>query len=75
MTIEKLLEMSADELDKLTQEQLNVYFAPHLVITHPDYLEEKPVKHNTKRTIAPDKIDEVNALFQKFGVNIKVKRT
>ena len=75
MTIEKLLEMSADELDKLTQEQLNVYFAPHLVITHPDYLEEKPVKHNTKRTIAPDKIDEVNNLFKKFGLDIKVKRT
>ena len=35
MTIEKLLGMSADELDKLTQAELEAYFAPYLDITRP----------------------------------------
>lgn len=35
MTIEKLLGMSADELDKLTPAELEVYFAPYLAITRP----------------------------------------
>lgn len=35
MTIEKLLGMSADQLDKLTQAELEAYFAPYLQITRP----------------------------------------
>jgi len=31
MTIDKLLDMSADELDKLTEEQKELYFKPYLV--------------------------------------------
>jgi hypothetical protein len=36
MTIEKLLGMSADELDKLTEVELKAYFAPYLNITRPE---------------------------------------
>lgn len=36
MTIEKLLGMSADELDKLTEAELKAYFAPYLNITRPE---------------------------------------
>lgn len=35
MTISKLLGMSADELDRLTTAELEVYFAPYLNITRP----------------------------------------
>ncbi len=36
MTIEKLLGMSANELDKLTEAELKAYFAPYLNITRPE---------------------------------------
>jgi hypothetical protein len=35
MTFQQLLGMSADQLDKLTDAELEVYFAPYLEITRP----------------------------------------
>lgn len=35
MTFQELLGKSADELDKLTDAELEVYFAPYLEITRP----------------------------------------
>jgi len=74
MTIDKLLDMSADELDKLTEEQKELYFKPYLVITHPDHLIDKPEPRQTKRTIGPDKVDLANDLFAKFGIDFKIKK-
>lgn len=39
MTIEKLLGMSADQLDKLTKPELEAYFAPFLQIVRPAKVE------------------------------------
>lgn len=36
MTIEDLIGMSADELEKMTDKQLEDYFAPYLCVTRPD---------------------------------------
>lgn len=36
MTLELLLESSADELDKLTDEQLREYFKPYFAVTRPE---------------------------------------
>ena len=36
MTLEELNEMSVDELEKLSDQQLLEFFAPHLTATRPD---------------------------------------
>ena len=66
--------MSADELDKMTSEQLKTYFNPYLEITHPDKLSEPPQQHTIKKISSDNKIDKANELFKQFGINFKIKK-
>lgn len=78
MTIDQLLEMSADELDKLTEDQLREYFSPYLKISHPDHLENKPEPRGEKKKMVQgeftSKTDQVNDILKQFGLSIKLKK-
>lgn len=76
MTIEKLLNCSADELQKMTNEQLLTYFEPYLKVTRPD-LAMKDAKERGIKTPRLYKQDSIDAKMQKamdiakkFGINM-----
>lgn len=73
MTLEKLLQKSAKELDALSVEELEAWFKPMLVVTRPE-LAPKPQK--TLRKVERER--EYNSvkkqaldILKQHGVNIK----
>jgi len=74
VTIEELLGMSADELDKLTPEQRANYFDPFLNITRPDRAQLiAPVKKSANKAAAKgDPVGRAIAeqfLMKQFGIS------
>jgi hypothetical protein len=74
VTIEKLLQCSATELEALTDEELKKHFEPYLKITRPE-LAEKPIKSNTMKQIGltqhNNKKDIALNILKQLGVNVK----
>jgi len=73
MTLEKLLQCSADQLDAFSEEQLNEWFKPLLIITRPE-LSVKPEKIIRKESIrreANSKKDKALEIMRNMGLNIK----
>ena len=76
MTIEQLLECSADELEKMTDKQLMDFFAPYLIYVKPD--KTKP-KQETKLS-RPTKyqptynanIEKARAMAKQLGIEFDV---
>jgi hypothetical protein len=50
MTIDKLLAKSADELEKMTDEELNAYFKPYLIAVREPVTERKSNSKLTAET-------------------------
>lgn len=65
MTMEQLLEQSADELDTYSDKQLLDWFTPLLVVTRPE-LAPKPEKHIGKREIVKREFNNKKALAQEI---------
>lgn len=65
MTIEKLLGMSADQLDKISKAELEVYFAPYLKITRPEMAVPKKVAMAQKTNAVMSKLSKVNPSLAK----------
>ena len=76
MTIEQLLGMSADELDAMTKEQREAYFAPFLAITRPDkaplvnIVQSSAAKQRAKGNTAGMAMAE-QFMMKQFGVGLK----
>ena len=78
MTIEELLDLSADELEKMTDEELKVIFKPYETITRPE-LATKPEAGRAKRvsSLMPvnkakqAKIDRAFELAAAMGIKLK----
>lgn len=72
MTIEQLLNKSADELEKMTEAELQGYFEPYLKFTRPD-LAEKPKPNGTVRRIEHRQIknkDIVSGILGSLGLDL-----
>lgn len=84
MTIEQLLECSADQLEKMTEAELLQHFAPYLTVTRPE-LAEKPLKREDIKgavnrmaqaakkqpTEKQQKLAQAEAIFKQFGLTLK----
>jgi len=77
MTIEKLLQCSADELEKMSDEELYKYFEPFLKFTRPELvekdIEEKPRRqsfHNEEDWQKKQKRDKAKAMAKQFGIDL-----
>lgn len=68
MTIEELLECSAEQLEKMTDAELEEHFKPFLQITRPE-LAPKPVKSLRQITQDPKK-QLAMQLLGSFGVDL-----
>lgn len=72
MTLEQLLNSSADELEKLTDKQLEDFFAPYFKVTRPE-LAEKP-EQNKPRTYTPNPMEEKRKkaieMAKKLGIEL-----
>lgn len=75
MTLETLLNCSADELEKLTEEELLKHFEPYLKITRPE-LAEKPEKSGKRSgggvPAVMSKKQQANAILAAMGINVRV---
>lgn len=74
MTIEKLLNCSADEMEKFTDQQLLAYFAPYLDITRPDraaikQAADKAISKSRAKTGKVDPALEAISRLTQFGIN------
>lgn len=64
MTIEQLCELSAFQLEQLTDEQLLEYFKPFLTVTRPELVVRKPQKQQEPQMyLSPQK----KAALEKLG--------
>ena len=66
MTIEQLCECSAEELSKLTDEQLVEYLSPYLKATRPDLLDKSKI-HKVDRT--KDHVEKIQNEFVMSKIN------
>lgn len=66
MTIEQLLSMDADTLDKLTDAELQAYFAPYLDITRPKTVKPAVAKAVTEAK----KIASIQDKAKRFGIDL-----
>lgn len=53
MTVDKLMSMSAAELEAIPQAQLEEYFKPYLHITRPELQTAKPKQHHNSHDDKP----------------------
>lgn len=80
MTIEELLECSADQLEAMSDEQLCKYFASYLNVTRPE-LVTRPEKDNHKVSMSgsktsrvkDDKMARAQAILDRLQINLKIK--
>lgn len=78
MTIECLLECSADELEKMTDAELKAHFAPYLQFTRPELIQKSSV--TTKRNISTgsyrseknEKKQKANDILKQLGIDLKI---
>lgn len=74
MTIEKLLNLTADELEKMTDVELQKYFEPVLKWTHVDKV-AKPktntinVKQHTRKQAVNDRVQAILKLYGEQNKN------
>lgn len=75
MTIEEILNCSADQLEKMTDAELLQHFAPYLNVTRPDLAakpERKSSAGNKDRSSAPsldDKMAKAMAIMKNMGMD------
>ena len=63
MTYEDILEMSASELEKLTDQQLEEVFKPYFNVTRPELVTKKaPKKTATGKVLDPEVLSKLQAL-------------
>lgn len=67
MTIEKLLQNSAEKLESMTDEELYEFFKPYLIVTRPE-LCSKPA-HSTHR-VASSSMPKINESKKKLALEI-----
>lgn len=74
MTLEKLLGLSADEWDQLTEADLEKWSIQFHGVTRPDPKRVKETKEATKRITKTNKTDQtlqkVQALAQQLGIKL-----
>lgn len=82
MTIEQLLECSAADLEKMSDEELRKHFEPYLVVTRPELI-EKPMKKedfiSVRGMSAPVKkvsqkqqtLNKANDILKQYGLSLK----
>ncbi len=75
MTLEDLLECSADKLEALSEKELDEYFSPYYTVTRPDLSKEyKPtiVKSNKMEEMQLNmKLAKARAIAKSFGIELK----
>lgn len=76
MTIEQLLECSADQLEKMSDADLLKHFEPYRKITRPEFA-EKPVVNSKRVTNGPVKLFDAkkakaNAILAQLGIDLKI---
>ena len=72
MTIEKLLQCSADQWEKFTEEELLKYFEPVLHITRPDLVTKEraiTTPRNTNNTL-DSKMEMARKIAAQFGLDL-----
>jgi|7_EtaG_2_1085326.scaffolds.fasta_scaffold07718_5 hypothetical protein len=82
MTIEQLLNCDVDELEQMTDEELNKHFAPYLVVCSPPEKEHAVVninkpkrkKHKTKNEALNDQMKELAELHNVSLENVKLPK-
>lgn len=62
MTVNELLEKSANELEKMSDAELNTYFAPYLKAVRPS--EELKAKHLAKTVSGGSKLSSANRSYK-----------
>ena len=72
MTIEKLLEMSAEQLRNMTATERAAYFEPYLKITRPEFADKPEPKIEKKSASQKQKTDIVNDLLKMHGLDLKI---
>lgn len=81
MTLEQLLECSADELEKMSYEELAKHFEPYLKITRPELAKkpEKSIKRSgstSMKTVVNSekakKFTQANEIMKALGLNVRV---
>lgn len=71
MTIEKVLGCSADELEKMTDTELDAHFKPMYTITRPE-MAPKPEKSFNRRSIGNKDINKMLGaqMLKGFGIDL-----
>lgn len=74
MTIEQIIGCTADELDKMTEQQKMAYFAPYLDVTRPERAAVKSAAESAakRQKIRTGKVDpalEAIAKLTQFGID------
>lgn len=75
MTLEELLGKSASEMEALTTQELNEFFAPYLQYTRPELANKssstkKPVNYAAAEKQA--KKDKTNEILKQLGIDLKL---
>jgi hypothetical protein len=71
MTIDKLLGMSADQLDKLTQAELDAYFAPYLNVTRPVKKEKVSADMRSNKAFVNNLERDLERKLKAHGISLK----
>lgn len=69
MTIEQLLDCSADELEKMTDAQLNEYFSPFFQVTRPE-LAPKPQQQRKFEPVVDFATKQKVAQLASLGIDV-----
>ena len=74
MTIEQLLGKKADELDKLTYEELEIYFRPYFPVTRPELQEMKQPKLKKFMGVSEkaEAISTANDILKQLGFKVRI---
>lgn len=68
-TIEQLIGMSGDELEKMTDEQLLEHFKPMLCVTRPEVAAKRVIKHEQQIAKVNPKLALGLSLMKELGID------
>jgi hypothetical protein len=77
MTIEKLLQCSADQLEAMSDVELQKYFEPYLKFTRPELVEKPEAKEHRRQSFNEEdyqkklKRDKARAMAKQLGIDLK----
>lgn len=68
MTIEQIIQCSADDLEKMTHEELDKHFQQYYPITRPERVAKNPQRNNY--TPPDPKMERAAELLKQIGVDV-----